>query len=42
MRLRELEMLKDIAGQLKEVRLVVGADKLEALLPASLVGSSKV
>jgi regulator of protease activity HflC (stomatin/prohibitin superfamily) len=40
MRLRELEMLKDIAGQLKEVRLVVGADKLEALLPAGLVGSS--
>lgn len=36
-RMRELEMLKDIAGQLKEVKLVVGTDKLEALLPKDLL-----
>ncbi|NUP09098.1 MAG: slipin family protein [Polyangiaceae bacterium] len=32
MRMRELETLKEIAGQLKDVRLVVGADKLDGLM----------
>jgi regulator of protease activity HflC (stomatin/prohibitin superfamily) len=31
MRMRELETLKEIAGQLKEVRLFVGSDKLDGL-----------
>ena len=33
-----LETMKEIAGQLREVRLVVGADKLEALWPSKLLG----
>lgn len=37
MRMRELETLKDIAGQLKEVRLVVGAEKLEALVTSGFL-----
>ena len=32
------ETMKEIAGQLREVRLVVGADKLEALWPSNLLG----
>ena len=38
MRMRELDTLKEIAGQLKDVHLVVGADKLDALFPKSLLG----
>ncbi len=40
LRLKELDALKDIAGQIGEVRLVVGADGLNKLLPAGLLGSS--
>ena len=38
MRLKELESLKDIATQIGEVRIVVGSDGLDKLLPAALVG----
>lgn len=38
LRMKELETMKEIAGQLREVRLVVGADKLEALWPSKLLG----
>lgn len=38
MRLKELEAMKEIAAQIKEVRLVVGGDQLKALLPAELLG----
>jgi regulator of protease activity HflC (stomatin/prohibitin superfamily) len=38
MRMRELDTLKEIAGQLKDVHLVVGADKLEALFPRGMLG----
>ncbi len=38
MRMRELDTLKEIAGQLKDVHLVVGADKFEALFPKGLLG----
>jgi hypothetical protein len=36
LRMRELEVIKDIAGQLKEVKLVVGSEKVEALLSQGL------
>ena len=32
--------MKEIAGQIQEVRLVVGSEGLEKLLPAQLVGAS--
>jgi hypothetical protein len=38
MRLKELESLKEIAGEIGEVRLVVGSDGLDKLLPAKLLG----
>jgi regulator of protease activity HflC (stomatin/prohibitin superfamily) len=38
MRMRELDTLKEIAGQLKDVHLVVGTDKLEALFPKGMLG----
>ena len=38
LRLKELEAMKEIAGQIQEVRLVVGSEGLEKLLPAQLVG----
>ena len=38
MRLKELESFKEIAGQIGEVRLVVGSDGLDKLLPAGLIG----
>ncbi|MFO0550086.1 MAG: slipin family protein [Polyangiaceae bacterium] len=38
MRMRELDTLKEIAGQLKDVHLVVGADKLEGVFPKGLLG----
>jgi hypothetical protein len=39
LRLKELEAMKDIAGHISEVRVVVGADGLKSLLPAQLLGS---
>jgi regulator of protease activity HflC (stomatin/prohibitin superfamily) len=38
LRLKELEALKEIAGRIREVRVVVGADGLKTLLPAGLLG----
>jgi len=40
LRLKELESLKEIASRIHEVRVVVGADGLSALLPAGLLGPS--
>ena len=37
LRLKELEALKDMAASIDEVRLVVGSDGLEKLLPAQLL-----
>lgn len=37
LRLKELEAMKDIAAQINEVRIVVGADHLQSLLPAQLL-----
>lgn len=33
--------MKDIAAQIHEVRIVVGADHLQSLLPAQLLGRSE-
>jgi regulator of protease activity HflC (stomatin/prohibitin superfamily) len=41
LRLKELEALKEIAERIKEVRLVVGADGLQNLLPAQLLGQGR-
>ncbi len=38
LRLKELENMKEIAERIQELRLVVGADSLKALLPADLLG----
>jgi regulator of protease activity HflC (stomatin/prohibitin superfamily) len=38
LRLKELESLKEMAAQIHEVRVVVGANGLETLLPAGLLG----
>jgi regulator of protease activity HflC (stomatin/prohibitin superfamily) len=38
MRLKELEAIKEIAGQIKDVRVVVGSENFRALLPADLLG----
>jgi len=38
LRLKELESLKGIAEEVGEVRLVMGSDSLEKLLPAGLLG----
>jgi hypothetical protein len=37
LRLKELESLKEIAGRIHEVRVVVGADGMKTLLPAGLL-----
>jgi regulator of protease activity HflC (stomatin/prohibitin superfamily) len=42
LRLKELEAMKEIAGQIKEVRVVVGSDNLKALLPAELLGKAQL
>ena len=42
LRLKELESIKEIASRIQEVRLVVGADSLKALLPADLLGPGKL
>jgi regulator of protease activity HflC (stomatin/prohibitin superfamily) len=41
LRLKELEAMKDIAAQIDEVRIVVGADQLQSLLPAQLLGRAE-
>ncbi len=38
LRLKELEAMKEIAAQIDEVRIVVGAEHLQSLLPAQLLG----
>ena len=38
LRLKELDALKEIAAQIDEVKLVVGADGLKTLLPVDLLG----
>jgi regulator of protease activity HflC (stomatin/prohibitin superfamily) len=38
MRLKELEAMKEIAGQIKDVRVVVGSENFRALLPESVFG----
>lgn len=38
LRLKELEAMKEIAERIQEVRLVVGSDGLDKLLPAQLLG----
>lgn len=41
LRLKELEALKDMAARVQELRLVVGSDGLEKLLPAQLAFANK-
>lgn len=41
LRLKELDAMKEIAERINEVRLVVGSDGLEKLLPAQLLSGSK-
>ena len=41
MRLKELEAIKEIAGQIKDVRVVVGSESFRALLPAELFGRAQ-
>jgi regulator of protease activity HflC (stomatin/prohibitin superfamily) len=41
LRLKELEALKEIAERIHEVRVVVGADGLDALMPAQLLGATR-
>lgn len=41
LRLKELDAMKEIASQIGEVRIVVGADGLKTLLPAELLGDRK-
>jgi hypothetical protein len=41
LRLKELEAMKEIAAQIHEVRIVVGADNLQSLLPAQLLGRAE-
>jgi len=41
LRLKELEAMKEIAAQIDEVRIVVGAEHLQSLLPAQLLGRTE-
>ena len=41
LRLKELDAMKEIAGNVDEVRLVVGSDGIDKLLTAQLLGGSK-
>lgn len=41
LRMKELDAMKDIAGNIQEVRLLVGADGLDKLLTAQLLGNGK-
>lgn len=38
-RLKEIEAMKDMAASIDEVRVIVGSDGLEKLIPAQLLGS---
>ena len=40
LRLKELEAMKEIAAEIHEVRIVVGADGLKGLLPTQLLGGA--
>jgi hypothetical protein len=40
LRLKELEAMKEIAGQIKDVRVVVGSESFRGLLPADLLGQA--
>ena len=40
-RLKELETLKEMADRIGEVRVVVGSDGLEKLLPSQLLGEKR-
>jgi regulator of protease activity HflC (stomatin/prohibitin superfamily) len=42
LRLKELDAMKEIAERIQEVRLVVGSDGLDKLIPAQLLGAGKV
>jgi regulator of protease activity HflC (stomatin/prohibitin superfamily) len=42
LRLKELDAMKEIAGQIKEVRVVVGSENLKSLLPVELLGKAQV
>jgi hypothetical protein len=39
--LKELEAMKEIAAEIHEVRIVVGADNLQSLLPSQLLGRAE-
>ena len=41
LRLKELEAMKEIAAEIHEVRIVVGADSLQSLLPSQLLGRAE-
>ena len=41
LRLKELEAMKDIAGQIKDVHVVVGSESFRALLPGDLLGGAQ-
>ncbi|HEX6271442.1 MAG TPA: slipin family protein, partial [Polyangiaceae bacterium] len=41
MRLKELEAMKEIAGRIKDVRVVVGSESFRGLLPADLLGTAR-
>lgn len=41
LRLKELEAMKEIAGQIKEVRIVIGSENLKGLLPSELLGRAQ-
>lgn len=41
LRMKELDAMKEIAGNIQEVRLVVGSDGLDKLLTAQLLGDTK-
>jgi regulator of protease activity HflC (stomatin/prohibitin superfamily) len=42
MRLKELETMKEMAASIDEVRVLVGSDGLDKLLPAQLIGSGAI
>jgi regulator of protease activity HflC (stomatin/prohibitin superfamily) len=41
LRLKELEAMQEIAAKIQEVRIVVGAENLQSLLPAQLLGRAE-
>ena len=42
LRLKELDAMKEIAGNIDEVRLIVGSDGIDKLLTAQLLGDGKI